>query len=91
MMDGNLKLTVYSIAIVSPDLKNILCFLDETIPDYKQQIAKYKMKGFGVVHLNGDTVIKNKNISLNEADVRDKLGPFFEDQAIDVIVRKLGF
>lgn len=87
---GN-SVTVFSIAVVSPDLKSVQCFLDETVPGYKEQITKYKMKGFIIVHLKGESYVPSKRLSLSKNEVKEKLDPYFEEMAVEVIVRKLGF
>lgn len=91
MANGGEKLTVNCYAVVMPDEMKIQVFLDETISDWKKQLARYESEGFTVVHLIGEAKVNKKELTFTKKEVIEKLDPYFMRESIDVILRKLGF
>lgn len=71
--------------------KNLLVFLDESVPGYKEQLKKYDKNGYIIVSLQGETFYQKEEITFTKDSVIEKLDPYFMKESIDVIVRKLGF
>jgi hypothetical protein len=89
--DGHEKLSIECYAVVSRGKREILVFLDETVPGWAEQLKKHEAAGFTIVRLSGAALLKEKKISFTKNAVIEKLDPYFMRESIDVIVRKLGF